>query len=186
MLINHSQIHVMAELQPGQRGIVVDDSGGLTLSERDSAQLTKFLYSLELSELYKRWYKKKGRAIEKELVNTAQAMAVDDTLRRKCSESRFQDILRRAFKEEEDDDDEALLAHCKAVLNSTKSTPGTPDAFIQVHRVIWEANSGAHSLDDATLRRLASDGPGGAQELAEGIGHGAVAPVVKAMAQDLL
>ncbi|KAG2423188.1 hypothetical protein HXX76_010956 [Chlamydomonas incerta] len=120
-------------------------------------------------------------------------MAVgDDALRRKCSESRFRDILRRAFKEEEDDDDQALLAHCKAVLESTKSTPGTPDAFIQVHRIIMcEATAGAHtgahsSLDDATLRQLAADGPGGALGLAEGVGCAAVAPVVRTMAQDLL
>ncbi|EFJ43993.1 hypothetical protein VOLCADRAFT_95854 [Volvox carteri f. nagariensis] len=163
----------LVEPQPGQRGIVVEDSGGLTLSDRHTAQLAMFLYSLELSELYKKWYKKKGRAIERELVNKAQAMAVGDTLRCKCSESRFQDILRRAFKEEEEDDDEALLEHCKAVLKDMKSTPGTPDAFIEVHRVICEANAWAHSLDDAALRQLASDGPGGAQELAEGLGRAA-------------
>lgn len=190
---NHGQVHILSErfvplanLQPGQRGIVVEAQGGLVLSERHSAQLAKFLYSLDLRELYNMWYKKKGRAIEKQLARMAYAKAVSDTLRRKCSETRFQAILRRAFQDEEDDDDDALLAHCKSVLESSKDTPGTPDAFIEVQRIICEANAGAHSLDVAALRQLAADGSGGAEELAEGIGRAYVAPLVKTMAKDLL
>eukprot|EP00198_Chlamydomonas_reinhardtii_P014130 XP_001703467.1 predicted protein [Chlamydomonas reinhardtii] len=175
----------LVDLRP-QRGLVVEAPGGLVLSERHSAQLVKFLYALDLRELYKMWYKKKGRVIEKELVNKAKAQAVSDTLRRKCNEARFHAILRRAFQDEEEEDDDALLVHCKAVLESMKDTPGTPDAFIEVHRVICEANAGARSLDVAALRQLASDGPGGAKELAEGIGHANVAPLVKTMAKDLL
>ncbi|KAG2424723.1 hypothetical protein HXX76_014299 [Chlamydomonas incerta] len=143
---------------------------------------------MKLRELHHRWYKAAGRLIEKDLVKRALASAPSH-LKPQCNQTRFQDILRQAFKEEEDigdDEEPELLNHCRAVLTQCSSIPDAV-AFIELHRAICGANSAAHSdsvAEPSCLVRLLEDS--GALGLAIGCGFAKAAPMIKKMAADLL
>ncbi len=170
------------EVQPGQRGTVE----GMFLSEREFKRLRGMASALELSELQSLWFKMKGPAFERELLQLAQTLAPEEQRPEVCSyQERFRPLLREALEWEEFGAPE-LLEVCRKALAECK-TISDVDAFIDVQRVssdLYESEHSQRLLGEQELRQLAD--AGGADGLAQRVGYPGAAPMIREMARDLL
>ncbi|KXZ43932.1 hypothetical protein GPECTOR_77g29 [Gonium pectorale] len=94
-----------------------------------------------IRELYDRWFKARGRKVEKELVGKFNELALNSDLKRYTA-SRFQAIVRQGLKLLEDDEDSSLLDLCKAAVQAHGKF--SPDEFIELQRVIADTNGSIH------------------------------------------